>query len=98
MPDIVTHSNPTLSAAGRKLSLVSLTLALIALVFALFQRASGNAVTWTAVAIPLLLAVNASVMVLGLGNKYPRATRAYWLCSCAFAILVLVSLFSRVVR
>jgi hypothetical protein len=98
MPDIVTRTSPTLSSAGRKLSLGALILALIALAFALFQRAYGNAVSWTAVAVPLLLTVNAGVLLLGLGNRYPRATKGYWLCSCAFAILMIVTVFSRVVR
>jgi hypothetical protein len=98
MEDIVTHTNPTLPSTGRKLSLGALILALIALGLAVFQLAYGNAVNWTAVAIPLLLAVNAGVLFLGLGHQYPRATKAYWVCSCASAILVIVTMVSRVVR
>src|ERR1700731_3328414 len=98
MPDIITRPNPTLSATFRKLSLISLILALFALAAALLQPVFGKTVTWTAVAIPTLLVVNASVMFLGLGNSHPRATKVYWFCSMGFAILVLVSMYSRAVR
>jgi hypothetical protein len=98
MPDTVTYTNPDAPSVSRKLSLVSMVLALVALTFALFQRAVGNASTWTAVALPLLLVLNASVMFFGVAKKSPRATKVYWLISSAFAIVVLVSLFSRLVR
>jgi uncharacterized membrane protein len=92
------QTSPTLSTAGRRLAAVSVILALMALFAALFLRASGEGGNWTAVAIPLLLVLNAIVMSFGAKEKHPRATRVYWLTSCAFALFVIFSLLSRLGR
>ncbi len=98
MPDTLMHTSPNPAATGHKLSLVALALALIALSVALFRIAAGSAVLWTAVALPLLVAANSTVMALRVGTKYPRAVKTYWVFSCGAALLLLVYLLARLAR
>jgi hypothetical protein len=54
-------------------------------------RLAGGAVRWTAWALPILVAANASVFLLGGLNRRPRLARLFFVVSLVLAGAVIVS-------
>ena len=82
------RTSPTLP---RRIGWFAIACAAASLALTTGVRLAGGAVRWTAWTLPILIAANATVFLLGGLNRWPRLARPFFVVSLALAGAVIVS-------
>lgn len=79
------------SILARRVGWFCIACAAASLALTIAARLVGGGLRWTAWALPILLAANASAFFLGGLNRWPRLARPFFVVSLTVAILIVVS-------
>ena len=79
------------STLTRRVGWFAIACAAASLALTIATRLAGGSLRWTAWALPILVAANASALMLGGLNRWPRLVRPFFVASLVVASLVVVS-------